>query len=61
MVLAATNVKFFNPALPGEVLTLRSTFERTIGPLSHLAVAAYVGKREVASGTVVLAARKEAA
>jgi 3-hydroxyacyl-[acyl-carrier-protein] dehydratase len=59
VVLASLNVKFLEPAFPGEVLTLRATFERASGPLSRLAVSACVGRREIASGTVVLAEGKE--
>jgi 3-hydroxymyristoyl/3-hydroxydecanoyl-(acyl carrier protein) dehydratase len=61
MVLAAVNVKFLHPAVAGESLKLQANFERTVGPLSHLAVSANVGRREVAAGTVVLAALKEPA
>lgn len=61
MVLAAVNVKFLQPAVPGDCLSLQARFERTIGPLTHMAVSARVGRQEVASGTVVLAARKETA
>ncbi len=59
MVLAAVNIKFLRPAVPGECLSLHASFERTIGPLSHLVVSAYTGRHEIATGTVVLAARKE--
>jgi 3-hydroxymyristoyl/3-hydroxydecanoyl-(acyl carrier protein) dehydratase len=59
MVLAAVNIKFLRPAVPGECLSLHARFERTIGPLSHLAVSAYATRHEIANGTVVLAARKE--
>lgn len=59
IILAAINVKFVKPAFPGDVLTLRASLERTVGQLSHLAVTAYVGKREVASGTVTLVEGKE--
>jgi 3-hydroxymyristoyl/3-hydroxydecanoyl-(acyl carrier protein) dehydratase len=61
MVLAAVNVKFLRPAVPGECLSLQADFERTLGPLYHFKVAARAGRSEIAAGTLVLAARGEGA
>jgi 3-hydroxyacyl-[acyl-carrier-protein] dehydratase len=59
IVLAAAQVKFVRPAVPGETLTLTAGFERSLGALYHFSVAAAVGRRAVASGTLVLAEWKE--
>lgn len=61
IVLAAVQVKFVRPAMPGETLTLSAAFERSLGSLCHFTVAAAVGRRTVASGTLVLAEWKERA
>lgn len=59
MVLAAVNIKLLRPACPGDCISLHAHFERTIGPLFHFGASALVGRHEVATGTLVLAARKE--
>ena len=59
IVLAAAQVKFVKPAVPGETLLLSASFERAFGVLYHFDVAAAVGRRTVASGTLVLAEWKD--
>lgn len=59
MILAAVNIKFLRPAVPGECLSLEAVFERTLGPLYHFKVWARAGRSEIAAGTLVLAARQE--
>jgi len=59
MILTAVNVKFLQPVGPGERLTLHASFVRALGPLIHFAVSATTGRQELATGSIVLAARKE--
>jgi 3-hydroxyacyl-[acyl-carrier-protein] dehydratase len=53
--LAANQMKFLSPAMPGELLTLSAECERDLGALSRFAVEASVGKRLIASGSITLA------
>jgi len=53
--LAAVNVKFVRPAVPGEILTLCATLERDLGRLSRFNVEASVGRRLTATGSLTLA------
>jgi 3-hydroxyacyl-[acyl-carrier-protein] dehydratase len=54
-VLARTSLKFTHPAVPGDVLELRSTLERGFAGLFRFEVEASAGRNLVASGTVTLA------
>ena len=58
--LAAVNVKFVSPAMPGERLILHSESERDLGRLSRFRVEASVGRRLIASGSLTLAMVEEA-
>ncbi|HUI93422.1 MAG TPA: hypothetical protein VLX68_14335 [Chitinivibrionales bacterium] len=53
--LAQANIKFVNPAFPGETLELRSRCETSFGALFSYAVEACVGKKTIAKGTLALA------
>ncbi len=53
--LAANQMKFLSPAVPGELLTLRAECERDLGTLSRFNVEATVGKRVIATGNITLA------
>jgi 3-hydroxyacyl-[acyl-carrier-protein] dehydratase len=53
--LAAANLKFLRPAIPGETLILESRFEAELGGLFRFQVTARVGEDVVASGVVMLA------
>ncbi|MFH0879843.1 MAG: 3-hydroxyacyl-ACP dehydratase FabZ [Lentisphaerota bacterium] len=61
VMLASVDVKFLKPAFPGETLTLRASLNRSLSSLSQLLVSASVGRREIASGTIVLAEKKRSA
>jgi 3-hydroxymyristoyl/3-hydroxydecanoyl-(acyl carrier protein) dehydratase len=60
-LLAAANMKFFNPAVPGEVLAMSARGERKFGDLYSYHVEAQAGRRIVATGVVTLAMIAEAA
>ena len=53
--LAAANMKYLSPSVPGETLTLTARCERAFGTLFSYAVDAAVGRRVVARGTLTLA------
>jgi 3-hydroxyacyl-[acyl-carrier-protein] dehydratase len=53
--LAAANMKYMSPAVPGETLTMTATAERSYGSLFSYAVEAAVGRRAIARGTLTLA------
>lgn len=53
--LATTNVKFTHPAVPEDILVLRSTADRQFGELYRFNVEAAAGRNLVASGTLTLA------
>jgi 3-hydroxyacyl-[acyl-carrier-protein] dehydratase len=53
--LAATNLKFTHPAVPGDVLTLRATSDRNLGGLFRFNVEAAAGRNLVATGSLTLA------
>lgn len=53
--LAAVNVKFLSPAVPGELLIMKAQCERDLGKLARFNVEAFVARRLIASGTVTLA------
>jgi 3-hydroxyacyl-[acyl-carrier-protein] dehydratase len=53
--LAAVNVKFLSPAVPGELLVIKAHCERDLGKLARFTAEAFVGKRLIASGNVTLA------
>lgn len=53
--LASVNLKFVNPAAPGDTLTLRSEAERHFGALFSYTVEATAGRRVIAKGSLTLA------
>lgn len=53
--LAAANLKFLRPAVPGETLILESRFETALGGVFRFQVTARVETDVVASGVVMLA------
>ena len=53
--LAATNLKFTHPTVPGDVLVLRATSDRNFGGLFRFNVEATAGRELVASGSLTLA------
>jgi beta-hydroxyacyl-ACP dehydratase FabZ len=53
--LAAADMKYVRPALPGDTLRLSATFERNFGALYRYAVEASVGRKLVAKGFLTLA------
>jgi 3-hydroxyacyl-[acyl-carrier-protein] dehydratase len=53
--LASANIKYVNPAFPGETLELLSTCETSFGTLFSYSVEARVGKKTVARGSMALA------
>jgi len=53
--LAAANMKYMSPAVPGETLTMTAIAERSYGTLFSYTVEASVGRRAVAKGTLTLA------
>jgi 3-hydroxymyristoyl/3-hydroxydecanoyl-(acyl carrier protein) dehydratase len=53
--LAAADMKFVSPALPGDTLRLSASFERNFGSLYRYAVEACVGRKLVAKGFLTLA------
>lgn len=55
MMLAAADMKYTSPSVPGETLVLAARLEREFGALFHFAVEASAGRRAVARGTLVLA------
>jgi beta-hydroxyacyl-ACP dehydratase FabZ len=57
-VLATINMKFFNPAKPGETLRLESSLKKEYGRLFLFEVTAYVVDRQIAKGTLALAEEK---
>jgi 3-hydroxyacyl-[acyl-carrier-protein] dehydratase len=54
LFLAQVDLKFIQPALPGEVLELKVDLKKTYGNLFRLAAKASVGSRVVAKGSLVL-------
>jgi 3-hydroxymyristoyl/3-hydroxydecanoyl-(acyl carrier protein) dehydratase len=59
--LAAANVKFVNPAYPGETLEMTSRVQRSFATLFSYTVEAAVGRKVVAKGTLTLAMTKAGA
>jgi 3-hydroxymyristoyl/3-hydroxydecanoyl-(acyl carrier protein) dehydratase len=53
--LANVNIKFFNPAKPGETLRLEASLKKKYGKLFLFEVAAYIINRRIAKGTLTLA------
>jgi 3-hydroxymyristoyl/3-hydroxydecanoyl-(acyl carrier protein) dehydratase len=53
--LAKANMKWLEPAFPGEVLELEAKFLRTLGDLVAFDVRAFTRSKDVATGTLVLA------
>ena len=52
--LAVTNVKFTNPAAPGDLLVLRASGAQSFGGLFKFQVEAMVGRRVIATGSLTL-------
>jgi 3-hydroxymyristoyl/3-hydroxydecanoyl-(acyl carrier protein) dehydratase len=59
--LAAANIKFVNPALPGEAIQMTACDGKAFGQLFSYSVEASVGKKTIAKGTLTLAMIKEPA
>lgn len=57
--LAATNIKFQHPAVPGDVLRLRAMADRAFSKLFRFNVEASVGERIIATGSLMLAEAKD--
>ncbi|MBD3244231.1 MAG: 3-hydroxyacyl-[acyl-carrier-protein] dehydratase FabZ [Chitinivibrionales bacterium] len=57
-LLAAANMKYLNPAVPGETLTMTAQPERTFGAFYTYMVDAHVGRKAVAKGTLTLAMKE---
>jgi 3-hydroxyacyl-[acyl-carrier-protein] dehydratase len=55
LLLAHVNMKFFNPAKPGETLRLDARFKKKYGRLYLFDVAAHVLGSQIAKGTLTLA------
>jgi 3-hydroxymyristoyl/3-hydroxydecanoyl-(acyl carrier protein) dehydratase len=53
--LATTNLKYTHPAVPGDLLLLRATQDKSFGGLFRFSVEAAVGRNLIASGTLTLA------
>lgn len=53
--LAAANMKYVAPSLPGQTLTMTAVPERSFGALFSYSVEAAVGRRTVVKGSVTLA------
>ncbi len=53
--LAAADMKYVSPALPGDTIRLSATFERNFGALYRYAVEACVGRKLIAKGFLTLA------
>jgi 3-hydroxyacyl-[acyl-carrier-protein] dehydratase len=58
LFLANINMKFFNPAKPGETLRLDSKLKKKYGRLYLFDVAAYVSSSQISKGTLALAKGK---
>ena len=59
-VLAQVNVKFSQPAFPGDTLTLFAKLAKTFGRLFRFDVTATVGNRMIAKGSLMLAKADDA-
>ena len=57
-VLAAANVKFVNPALPGDTLVMSAEPLRTLGAFFSYSVSARVGRKIITKGSITLAMRE---
>jgi len=55
LFLASFNIKFSNPAKPGETLRLESSLKKQYGKLYFFEVVAYVVSSQIAKGTLTLA------
>jgi 3-hydroxyacyl-[acyl-carrier-protein] dehydratase len=53
--LAAADMKYINPALPGDTLRLSASFRQNFGTLYRYSVEACVGRRLIAKGFLTLA------
>ncbi len=54
-LLAAANMKYLNPAAPGETLVMTAQPQRTFGAFYTYTVDAHVGRKPVARGALTLA------
>lgn len=59
LFLANVNVKFLNPAKPGETLRLEASLKKEYGGLFFFEIAAYVETTKIANGSLTLAASGE--
>lgn len=55
LFLANVNIKFSSPAKPGETLRLEANLIKHFGRLYYFEVAAHVGNRQIANGSLALA------
>ncbi len=58
LFLASTNIKYLNPAMPGEVLQLDAVLKKELGSMFLFDVRADVGEKQVAKGSLALAGAK---
>lgn len=58
LLLANINMKFYNPARPGETLRLDARLKKKYGRLFFFEVAAHVWSSQIAKGTLTLAEAK---
>jgi UDP-3-O-[3-hydroxymyristoyl] N-acetylglucosamine deacetylase/3-hydroxyacyl-[acyl-carrier-protein] dehydratase len=59
LILATINMKFSNPAKPGETLRLESILKKKYGKLFLFEATAYVSSKQIARGTLALAKLNE--
>lgn len=57
--LAADQMKYHNPALPGETIRISSARQRSLGTLYSYGVTVFAGRKHIAEGTMTLAMVKE--
>ncbi len=58
-LLAAANVKFLNPAVPGQVMEMTAHADKNYGALYTYMVEASVGRKPIAKGSLTLAMTEE--
>ncbi|MBL0387161.1 3-hydroxyacyl-ACP dehydratase FabZ [Tumebacillus sp. ITR2] len=59
-LVSIRDIKFMRPVVPGDQLELKVSFGRSVGLLTMVKVAAYVGKDKVVEGTISVSKRPDA-